>query len=176
MDLKSELFVDERGAAFLEGVAVAPVLGVLLVGVVALNAMYLAKLEAKSRARRLAWLQADSADCPPQTCAGERCEAVSDEIRSAAIDPATAIEGNGISLRRFLGRARDFFLGTVTRGMATATRRLPNLLRKQQTEQQGTTILLCNARGRSADSGKSTLGYACSAGLHRTEYAREVCD
>jgi hypothetical protein len=172
---KRRLLIDQRGAAFLEGVVVAPVLGILLAGVVALSAMYEAKLEAKSRARRMAWLQADSGDCPPQTCAGGSCEAISQELQSSALDPAMNLQRRGLSLRTLLGRTRDFFYGTATRGMGTATRHLPRVFGKERAQQHGATTMLCNTTGRRAESGESILDYACSAGLDTTEYAREVC-
>ncbi|MBT8467636.1 MAG: hypothetical protein KJN97_02705, partial [Deltaproteobacteria bacterium] len=54
------ILADEKGTAMLEALIGLPVFAASLAAVVALSGMYGAKLEAKSHARRLAWLQADS--------------------------------------------------------------------------------------------------------------------
>ena len=50
----SQLLRDEEGTALVEALVSLPVFIAVLAGVVALNGVYSAKLEAKARARRLA--------------------------------------------------------------------------------------------------------------------------
>jgi hypothetical protein len=170
------LLRDDSGAAFAEGLIVVPPFALLLAGILAISATYSAKLEAKGRARRAGWLQADSGSCPARACTGEGCEAIADEIRSSGLDRLPEVQSSGLSLRRFLGRVRDYFLGRVTRAIGTASARLPGLLRKERTEQRGVSTLLCNTSARGVESGESVLQHACSTGLQAMEYAGEVCD
>ncbi len=167
---------DQAGTAFLEAVAAIPVLAAVLGGVVALNAMYSAKLEAKSRGRRLAWLQADSGDCPPQTCMNDDCRAVEADLESSSAARLDSVRVGKLSLGSFFGDLRDFFIGGVTHGEGAAAARLPNLLLFDRTRQRGTTVLVCNTTARGAGSGVSVLAHACATGLDTTEYAREVCE
>ena len=51
MAFTTRLLSDETGTAFADTLVALPVLGLILAGVLALNAAYGAKLEAKSRAR-----------------------------------------------------------------------------------------------------------------------------
>lgn len=173
---RQTLLRDDSGAAFAEGLIVMPVLALILAGVLAMSATYSAKLEAKSRARRAAWLQADSGSCPARACTGEGCEAIAEDIRSSGLHRLPEVQSSGLSLRSFLGRIRDYFLGRVTRAVGTASARLPGLLRKARSEQQGVSTLLCNTTSRKVESGESVLQHACSTGLQAMEYAGDVCD
>ena len=99
----SRLQRDEKGAALLEALVSLPVFIAALAGVVALNGMYSAKLEAKSRARRLAWLQADSGECPAQSCRSGECGQQEDQERKIH-----ATDGPAEEQRRKQGR-RPYF-------------------------------------------------------------------
>ena len=162
------------GAAFVEAIVVAPFLGALLASVVALNAMYGAKLEAKSRARRLAWLQADSGECPPVSCTSTACREATAEL-GRGIDAVATTSHDGMSLRSIAGNVAGLLLGKVTRAVANADAALPPSIGQGSTTQQGVTTLLCNTTVRATESGRSALAHACATGLRETEYAGEVC-
>jgi hypothetical protein len=86
----SRLLRSEEGTALVEALIGLPVFVAALAGVVALNGMYGAKLEAKSRARRMAWLQADSGECPVQSCSNGDCGRIEGEIRAGGLDELLA--------------------------------------------------------------------------------------
>lgn len=161
------------GSALIEAVVIAPGLALVLGAVVALHAMYSAKLSAKEHARRLAWLQADSGDCPPSSCSSPSCRTTEREIERDLAP--TGIASGGMSLDSFLRDIGEFFMGRVTRGVTTANAKLPGMMRSGETTQQGAFELLCNTRARATSSGDSVLEHACRAGLRNAEYAREVC-
>lgn len=166
---------NESGTAFVETLIVIPVFAAILAGVLALNAMYSAKLEAKGRARQLAWLQAESGDCPAQSCIGGQCEAPKAEIRGGGLDALQSARSSGFSLGSFVGDLGQFLAGKVTHGVAFISAPLPALLDAAATTQQGRTTLVCNTTSRRAEQASSAFDQACSAGLDQTEYAREVC-
>lgn len=166
---------DETGAALVESLIAVPLLGVILAGVLALNAMYGAKLEAKARARRIAWLEADSGRCSPRSCMGGDCAAIEADMRARGLDALGSTHAGGLSLDSFLGRLREFFLGRTTVGVGHANAPTPRLVTSGRTRQRGSTTLVCNTTPRRTDSGDSILDHACSTGLNATEYASEVC-
>jgi len=170
-----KLLRDQLGTAFLEAVIAIPVLAVVLGGVVALNAIYSAKLEAKSRARRLVWLQADSGDCPQRACMQDNCRVLEAQLESSGATRLESVRAGRHSLDSFLGDLRDFFIGRVTRGDGTANASLPSLLDADRSNQRGAAVLVCNTTPRDSDGEGSILSHACATGLDTTEYAREVC-
>jgi hypothetical protein len=176
MAFTTRLLSDETGTAFAETLVALPVLGLILAGVLALNAAYGAKLEAKSRARRVAWLQADSGECPTRACNGGGCQAIESEMRARGLDALSSPRGGELSLSSFVGSVREFFLGRTTTGVGTARAPTPRLVGSGQTLQRGATTLLCNTTSRRTSSGESILDHACSTGLRLTEYAGEVCN
>jgi hypothetical protein len=175
MELATRLLSDETGAAFVEALAAVPVLGLVLAGVLALNAMYGAKLESKARARRVAWLQSDSGKCLARSCAGGSCRAIEAEMRASGVDALDSTRDGRFSLTSFVGSVKEFFVGRTTTGVGTAHAPTPRSVSSGQTQKRGATILLCNTMARRTDSGDSILDHACSTGLSTTEYAREVC-
>ncbi len=171
----SRLHQDEKGAALLEALVCLPAFIAALVGVVALNGMYSAKLEAKSRARRLAWLQADSGECPAQSCRSGECGRIEGEIRTGGLDGALAARDGHFSVGSFLGNVGRYLLGKATNGVGLAEAVTPAMVGSGLTSQHGVTTLLCNTTARHTDTGASILEHACSTGLQATEYASEVC-
>jgi len=171
----SRLLRDEKGTALVEALVSLPVFIAALVGVVALNSMYSAKLEAKSRARRLAWLQADSGECPAQSCRSGECGHIENEIRAGGIDEALAVHDSHFSLESFLGNVGRHLLGKATNGVGLAEAPMPAMVGSGLTSQHGVTTLVCNATARHTDTGASVLEHACRTGLRTTEYASEVC-
>ena len=171
----TELLRDETGTAFTEALVSLPVFVALLGGTVALNSMYGAKLEAMARARRLAWLQADSGECPPSSCASSACRAAEAGIRSDGLAGLEVISGGGISLGSLVIHVRDHLLGTYTDGVASAKARMPSTSSSAITVQRARTRVLCNATTRLTEQGQTILDRACSTSLGNTEYAREVC-
>jgi Flp pilus assembly pilin Flp len=169
------LLRDERGAALLEALISLPVFIAALAGIVALNGMYGAKLEAKSRARRLAWLQADSGECPAQSCRIGECGRIEGAIRAGGIDDVLAVRDGQFSLGSFLGDVGRYFLGKATNGVGLAQAATSMMVGSGRTSQHGVTTLLCNTTARHTDAGGSVLEYACRTGLRTTEYASEVC-
>ena len=173
MKLTTRLVSDETGTAFVETLVALPVLGLLLAGVLTLNAIYSAKLEAKARARRVAWLQSDSGECPTRACKGG-CQAIEAELRSG-VDALSYSRAGQFSLGSFVGSVRDFFVGRATTGVGTARASTPRLVSPGETSQRGATTLLCNTTPRQAGTEESILDHACSTSLSTTEYASEVC-
>lgn len=171
----SRLHRDEKGAALLEALLCLPAFIAALAGVVALNGMYSAKLEAKSRARRLAWLQADSGECPAQSCRSGECGRIEGEIRTGGLDEALAARDGHFSVGSFLGNVGRYLLGKATNGVGLAEAVTPAMVGSGLTSQHGVTTLLCNTTARHTDTGGSILEHACSTGLQATEYASEVC-
>jgi hypothetical protein len=171
----SPLLADERGTALAEALICLPVFVAVLAGVLALNGMYSAKLEAKARARRLAWLQADSGECPAQSCRSGQCGRAEGEIRASGLDAALTVHDGRFSLESFLGNVGRFFLGKATRGVGLATAAIPPMVGSGKSAQRGVTPLLCNTTARPTDTGGSVLQNACRTGLGTTEYASEVC-
>ncbi|MGD8826632.1 MAG: hypothetical protein PVI24_16730 [Myxococcales bacterium] len=170
-----KLWIDEMGTAFAEALVSLPVLIALLGGTVALSSMYRAKLEAMARARRLAWLQADSGQCPARSCASPACQAAESQIDSEALGRLRGVSEDGMSLHSFVAQARDYFVGSYTSGVASAEARLPSTSRSAITVQRGATRILCNTTPKSTEEARSVLEQACASGLETTEYAREVC-
>jgi len=171
----SRLLRDEQGTAMAEALISLPVFVAALAGVVALNGMYGAKLEAKSRARRMAWLQADSGECPVQSCRSGECGRIEGEIRAGGLDDLLTVQGSRSSLHEFLGTVGRFLLGKATNGVGVADALMPSIVGSGKTSQQGVTTLLCNTTSRHTESGTDVLEHACRTGLRTTEYAREVC-
>jgi hypothetical protein len=171
----SLLIRDDEGTAMAEALIALPVLIAALAGVVALDGMYGAKLEAKSRARRLAWLQADSGECPVQSCRSTECGRIEGEIRTGGIDDLLTVRDSRFSLASFLGDVGHYFLGKATNGVAQSEAPIPRMVGEGRTSQSGVTTLLCNTTARSTDEGSSVLEHACRAGLRTMEYASEVC-
>lgn len=162
------------GTALVEAIVVAPTFALVLGAALALHSMYSAKLTAKERARRLAWLQADSGECPASSCSTAECDSALREVEGAF--GAAEVSANGLSLNRFLDRARDFFVGKTTRGVASAESKVPAaIVRNGVTKQSGATEIVCNTRARQTSAGESVLDHACRTDLRTTEYAREVC-
>jgi hypothetical protein len=161
----------ESGSSLVEALVVAPTFAIVLGAALAVHSMYAAKLTAEERARRLAWLQADSGDCPESS--SPECDGLVQSIQ-AGVD-RTEVDAGGLSLESFLQEVRHFFVGKTTRGVASAESRVPDIIRKGATVQYGGTELLCNSRERQTSDGGSVLDQACRTGLQRTEYAREVC-
>jgi len=169
------LLADENGTAMLEALICLPVFAASLAAVVALNGMYGAKLEAKSRARRMAWLQADSGECPAQACRSGECGRIEGEIRAGGLDDLLTVQDGRFSLDSFVGNLGRFFLGQTTNGIGVAEALMPTMLSPEMGSQHGVTTLLCNTRARNVEGGGNVLEHACRAGLQTTEYAREVC-
>jgi len=169
------LLRDDQGTAMVETLISLPVFVAALVGVVALNGMYGAKLEAKSRARRLAWLQADSGECPFRSCRSGDCGRIEGEIRADGLDELLSVRDSRFSLGSFLGDVGRYLLGKATNGIGLAEALIPAMVGSGLTSQHGVTTLLCNTTPRHADTGGSVLEHACRTGLATTEYAREVC-
>lgn len=172
---KSKQSRAHAGTALVESVIIVPVLGLILAGVLAVHGLYAAKIEAKARARRLAWLQADSGECPASSCSKPDCEATVREIRDRGVNALQTPGSGRFRLGSFLGELGGFFIGRATFGAATATARLPRLLRRGQTKLPARMTLICNTRARSNESGVSILEHACNTDLRTTEYAREIC-
>lgn len=170
-----KLLADENGTAMLEALIALPVFVASLAAVVALNGMYGAKLEAKSRARRMAWLQADSGECPAQSCRSGECGRIEGEIRAGGLDDLLTVDDGRRSLGAFLGNLGRFFLGKATNGVGLADASMPTMLSPAIGSQHGVTTLLCNTTTRNAEGAGNVLEHACRTGLQTTEYAREVC-
>ena len=175
IQLHSPLLTDQRGSALAEALVCLPVLAAVLAGVVAFNGMYSAKLEAKARARRLAWLQADSGDCPAQSCRTGECGRAEGEIRASGLDAALSVHDSRFSLNSFLGDVGRFLLGKVTLGIGLATAMTSPMVGSGRSEQHGVTPLLCNTTRRHTDTNESVLENACRTELRNTEYANAVC-
>jgi hypothetical protein len=159
-----------------EALICAPIFAAILAGVVAFHGMYAAKLEAKSRARRLAWLQADSGRCPAQSCLSGECGRAEAEVRARGLDGLSRVRDTRFSLASFVGDVGRYFLGQATQGIGVATTRMPALIDAAVGSKRGATTLLCNTTMRHAEAGGSVLEHACRAGLRTTEYAGEVCN
>ncbi|MEM7436576.1 MAG: hypothetical protein AAF436_15570 [Myxococcota bacterium] len=162
------------GTALAEALIVVPVLAALLAGVVGLNNLYSAKLDARARARRHAWLQAESGDCPRLAC-DAACARARQEVERGALAGAAAASSGRFSSDRFLGDVQGFFRGRVAEGVGTASARLPALVGggARQTESH---VLPCNARGRVQPDGKDIFQYACEADLRNVPYAEGACE
>ena len=171
----SRLLRDEQGAALAEALVSLPVFAATLAGVVAFNGMYTAKLEAKSRARRMAWLQADSGECPIQSCRSSACGRVESEIRAGGLDGLLSVQDGQFALESFIGNPGHYLLGQATNGVGLAESLMPSVLSSGPTSQRGVTTLLCNTTARDTDTGNNVLEHACRTGLRTTEYASEVC-
>ena len=161
--------------SLVEALVVVPAMAIVLTGVLAVYAMYAAKLEAKAQARRIAWLRVDSGACSPVPCSTSECQEATASIRGAGIDRLLSTGQRGYAVSSFLGEVRDFFLGTVTRSSATVSVRLPALTGTSVSAQTGSSTVLCNTTARSFTDGATALEQACNAGLRNTEYASAVC-
>jgi hypothetical protein len=166
---------DERGTALAEALISLPVFIAALAGVVALNGMYSAKLEAKSRARRFAWLQADSGECPTQSCRSGECGRIEGDIRAGGLDDVLTVQNSHFSLDSFLDNVGRYLLGKTTHGVGRAEALMPAMVGSGRTSQHGVTTLLCNTTTRVTNVGGGVLEHACRTGLGTTEYASEVC-
>ncbi len=164
----------EEGSVLVETLVALPAVTAIFASVLALSAMYGAKLEAKALARRLAWLQADSGSCPATSCDSASCRELAHQVEGA-LAPTGGSPRRGLSFRSFLGDVRRFFIGGVTRGVGHVHARLPRGFASGTTSQSGVMPLLCNTTTRHATSGESILDHACRAGLDSTEYAGEIC-
>lgn len=165
----------EEGTALVEALISLPVFVAALAGVVALNGMYGAKLEAKSRARRMAWLQADSGECPVQSCRNEGCGRIEGEIRAGGLDELLTVQDGRFSFGSFLDNVGSYLLGKVTSGIGLVEAQMPAMVGSGLTSQRGVTTLLCNTTSRHTDTGASVLEHACRTGLGTAEYANAVC-
>jgi len=171
----SRLIRDNNGTAMAEALISLPVFAAVLAGIVALHGMYGAKLEAKSRARRVAWLQADSGDCPVQTCRSGDCGRIESEISAGGLDDLLTVHDGSFSLSTFLGDVGRYLLGRATNGVGLSEAMIPAMVGSGRTSQSGVTTLLCNTTARTADDGASVLDHACQTGLRTMEYASEIC-
>jgi len=170
-----QIIRDKKGTAFAETLITLPLFAAALVGVVALNSMYSAKLEAKARARRMAWLQADSGDCPAQSCRSGECGRAENAIRTGGLDDALSAGGDRFSVDSFLGDVGGYLLGRATNGVGFAEAPMPNGFGGDKKQQHGLSTLLCNTKPRLSPDGNNVLEHACSTELRSTEYASEVC-
>jgi hypothetical protein len=170
-----QILRDVKGTALAEALVCLPVLVAILAGVVALNGMYIAKLEAKGWARRMAWLQADSGDCPARSCQSDECGRVEDQILADGLDEPLDVKDSRLSLSSLLGDLGHFFIGKVTNGIGVAGAPMPSTVRPELGHQRGVTTLLCNTRSRDTDTGESVLEHVCRTDLSTTEYASEIC-
>jgi hypothetical protein len=166
---------DETGTALLEALISLPVFAAVLAGTMALHATYSAKLEAKARGRRIAWLQADSGECPVRTCSSADCLSIEEGIRAGGLDALLSVRDDRFSLASLLSGVGRHLLGKATVGIGFAEASTPSSVRSGTTRHQGATTLLCNTTSRDTDTGASVLEYACATGLRMTDYAREVC-
>ena len=171
----SSIFRDQTGAAMAEALVCFPVFVAVLVSILAAHGMYAAKLEAKSRARRLAWLQADAGGCPSSSCRSEECAIAARQVRDGDLRRALAVSEDRFSVSTLVGEVRSFFLGAVTHGLGFARSRMPSGIATRLGTQSGVTTLPCNTTARQSERGVNVLEHACRAGLATTEYAREVC-
>ena len=167
---------EKQGTAMLEALISLPLFVAALGGIVALGGMYGAKLEAKSRARRMAWLQADSGECPKQSCGSGLCGRIEGEIRAGGLDDLLRVDDGGFSLGSFVGDVSRFFLGNATHGVGLAEAPIPSMVSSGTTSQHGVMTLLCNTTSRQTEGGTNVLEHACQTGLRATEYAREACN
>lgn len=163
------------GAIFVEAILVIPILGMLLATVLAVSAIYSTKLEAKARSRRLAWLQAESGRCPERACLGAACGVAVADVRANGVDALSSVRASRFSLDTFVGDVRQFFVGTSTTSVATATKALPMMLGRA-TRQSGAHPLACNTTPRSTNPGTSAVDLVCQTDLRRSEYAGDICD
>ena len=161
------------GTALIEAVIVAPAFALLLGSALALHSMYSAKLAAKERSRRLAWLQSESGECPDSSCSSPKCVQTANDIDSAFEETQPA--GAGLTLRDFLGDVRHFFVAKMTSGVARVESKTSSIIPGGITSQVGVTELTCNTRSRTTENEDSVLEHACRTGLGSTDYAREVC-
>jgi len=158
-----------------EALITLPVFVAALAGLVALNGIYGAKLEAKARARRMAWLQADSGECPVRTCQTGECGRIEGDIRAGGLDDLLSVGDSHFSLASFLGHVGQYLLGKATNGVGLSQALIPTIVGSGRTSQSGVATLLCNTTARSADDGGNVLEQACRTGLETMEYAREIC-
>ena len=164
----------QEGTAFAEALVALPIFVAALIAVIGFNNLYSAKLEAMSRARRMAWLQAESGECPTTSCDTPECRAQEQRIEGE-FDAAANTNGDGKSLGDWMGGVSDFLLGKSTEGVGLFESPMPNAL-GGKTEQRGLAKLRCNTKPRSFDGEEgSILEAACTAELRNTEYAQEAC-
>ena len=136
--------------------------------------MYGAKLEAKSRARRMAWLQAESGQCPAQSCRDAECVHIAGEVRSG-VDELFSVENSRFSLRNLVGELGTYFLGKTTHGIGLAEEPTSKTVGSGTTTQRGVTALLCNTIPRAMNADAHPLEHACRTELRTLEYANEIC-
>ncbi|MGB5811019.1 MAG: hypothetical protein WBG86_10850 [Polyangiales bacterium] len=169
------LWVDEEGVAFAEALVTLPFFAAALAGIVALNGTYGAKFEAKARARRIAWLQAESGDCPATSC-GSECARIESDIQTRGLSDALRVTEGGRSGSSLLREVGEYLLGGTTVGIGTARARKPGLLGGGMISQHAANPMLCNTRARVTEEGDTALALACESDLRSVRYAQGVCE
>ena len=171
-EMRSKPSTRQQGTAYAEALICVPIYAAVLIGLVAFNNMYSAKIEAMARARRVAWLQAESGDCPEESCT--ECASSEGEIQTGLDSLSRARSGKG-SASSFAGKLGELIAGSSTRGTATAVAPLPPRIGDGRTVQRGVTPLPCNTKPRKAPDEGSILEEACAGGLSTAGYAGAAC-
>lgn len=162
----------QQGTAYAEALICVPIYVAVLIGLIAFNNMYSAKIEAMARARRVAWLQAESGECPEQSCAD--CASSEREIQTG-LDSLSQARGGKGSASSFAGKLGELVAGSSTRGVGTAEASLPSRIGNGHTVQRGVTPLPCNTKPRKGPDEGSILEEACAGGLSTAGYASAAC-
>ncbi|MEM8606784.1 MAG: hypothetical protein AAGF92_06745 [Myxococcota bacterium] len=159
---------EQRGTAFAESLIVLPAVAAVFIGVLALNALYSAKLEAKSRARRAAWLQADLAACEKSLCGGgcQQLSAIGSELVSV---------GASFDIQDQLESLQDNVFKSETIGVGHAEAPAPVIIGNGVSRQGAASPLVCNTRSRTSSVPPDIVAHACESGIRSIEYAGEVC-
>ncbi|MEM7138199.1 MAG: hypothetical protein AAF500_16585 [Myxococcota bacterium] len=157
-----------------EALILVPVFAALLAGVVGLNNLYVAKLEARERARRHAWLQAESGRCSRLAC-DAICMRAREEVDREALAEAAAASNEGFPTGVALTEVQGFFAGRVAEGIGVASAPLPAMVggAKRQTEIHAVP---CNTTGRVHPDGGDIFQLACEADLRNIEYVEGACE
>ena len=167
------LWSAQQGAVYAEALVCFPAFLALLLAVIGLHGMYSGKLEAKSRARRAAWLQADSGDCAQNSCPD--CRPGERRIAAEAFTPIEEVQTSGHSLSKFGSRLSSQLFGRSTDGVGEVTVDMPKGMGGAGTRMRGLTTLPCNTRGRQGPNIESALRDACEGGLAGVELAAGAC-
>ncbi len=144
-----------------EALIIVPFLGLLLVGVLFVQARYLTRERLLLQARRCAWQYAVSGcdpSAPPRDCGSTPTTAQSEDGRAASdqlIDQArdsTSLRPAGAAFDPFddvplLGAAMRGLFGTTTRAEAHAPVRVP-WSPAQSVSERGEIVVACNERPR----------------------------
>lgn len=162
-----------HGTAFVEALIALPALAAILVGIVAMNRLYVTKLEAKSRARHAAWTQAESEGCGALAC-GRECARVLDSSVGQELSSGLAIDTRGLGGTRYLENVTDSLRLRGTLGIGVAETRMPTAF-GPRSRQQAMTPLTCNTRPRILPNAEDVFELACETELGSFGYAREVC-